>query len=139
MVRNLITVAAALTENRLARHGREAAGKIAVVAGATFIASISAMAAIGCALWALWVYALPMAGPVGAPLIVAAFLLAICLAALAAARQSLRPRRRHMRAQSLSSAGASLSHEASALFKDQKSALLLSALLAGVVAGSSRK
>ena len=138
MVRNLITVAAALTENRLARHGREAAGKAAIVAGAAFIASVSAMAAIGCALWALWVYALPMAGPVGAPLIVAAVLLAVCISAIAAARQSLRPRRRHMRAQSLSSAGASLSHEASALFKDQKTALLLSAVLAGVMAGSRK-
>lgn len=137
MVRNLITVAAALTGNRLARHGREAAGRIAILAAATFVASISAMAAIGCSLWALWVYTLPLAGPVGAPLIVAAALLAICIAALAAARQSLRPRRRGMSAQTLTSA--SLSREASALFKDQKSALLLSALLAGVVAGSSRK
>jgi hypothetical protein len=137
MVRNLITVAAALTESRLARHGREAAGKIAVVAVAAFIASISAMAAIGCALWALWVYALPHAGPVGAPLIVAAALLAICIAALAAASMSLRPRRRAIRVQSVSAA--SLNQEVSALFKDQKSAILLSALLAGVVAGSSRK
>jgi hypothetical protein len=138
MVRNLITVAAALTENRLARHGRAAAGKVAIVAGAAFIASLSAFAAIGCALWALWVYALPHAGPVGAPLIVSAVLLAVCIGALAAARQSLRPRpRRSIHAQALS--GASLSHEASALFKDQKSALLLGALLAGVVAGSNRK
>jgi hypothetical protein len=137
MVRNLIKVAAALTENRLADRGREAAGKAAIVAGAAFIASISAMAAIGCALWALFVYALPFAGPVGAPLIVAAVLLAVCVAALAAARQALRPdMRRSIRAQSLS--GASLSQEASALFKDQKSALLLSALLAGVMAGSRK-
>jgi hypothetical protein len=137
MVRNLITVAAALTENRLARHGREAAGKAVIVAGAAFIASISALAAIGCALWALWVYAFPFAGPVGAPLIVAAVLLAVCIAALAAARQALRPvMRRSIRAQALS--GASLSQEAAALFKDQKSALLLSALLAGVMAGSRK-
>lgn len=137
MVRNLITMAAALTENRLARHGREAAGKIAVVAAAAFIASLSAMAAIGCALWALYVYALPHAGPAGAPLIVAAVLLAVCISALAAASLSLRPRRRAIRVDSLSAA--SINHEVSALFKDQKSALLLSALLAGVVAGSSRK
>jgi hypothetical protein len=137
MVRNLITVAAALTENRLAHHGREAAGKVAIVAAAAFIASLSAMAAIGCALWALYVYALPHAGPVGAPLIVAAALLFVCIAALAAARQSLQPGRRRMRPQPLSAA--SLNHEVSALFKDQKSAILLSALLAGVVAGSSRK
>jgi hypothetical protein len=137
MVWNLITVAAALTENRLARHGREAAVKVAIVAAAAFIASLSAMAAIGCALWALYVYALPHAGPVGAPLIVAAALLSVCIAALAAARQSLQPGRRRMRPQPLSAA--SLNHEVSALFKDQKSAILLSALLAGVVAGSSRK
>jgi hypothetical protein len=137
MVRNLFTVAAALTENRLARYGRAAAGKAAIVAGAAFIASLSAMAAIGCALWALWVYALPFAGPVGAPLIVAAVLLAVCIAALTAARQALRPdMRRSIRAQALS--GASLSNEAAALFKDQKSALLLSALLAGVMAGSRK-
>lgn len=137
MVRNLFTVAAGLSERRLARYGREAAVKIAIVAAVTFVASISAMGAIGCSLWALWVYALPYAGPVGAPLIVAAVLLAICIAALVAGRQSLRPRMRGIRVQSLS--GASLSHEASALFKDQKSALLLGALLAGVVAGSSKK
>lgn len=137
MIRNLIKVAAALSGNRLARHGREAAGKIAILAGAAFIASVSAMAAIGCALWALWIFALPIAGPVGAPLIVAAALFTICLASIAAAKRSLRPRRRHMRAQPLSSA--SLSHEASELVRDQKTALLLSALLAGVVAGSSRK
>ncbi len=137
MVRNLIKVAAALTENRLASRGREAAGKAVLVAGAAFIASISAMAAIGCALWALFVYALPFAGPVGAPLIVAAVLLAVCIAALAAARQALRPdTRRNIRAQALT--GASLSQEASALFKDQKSAILLSALLAGVMAGSRK-
>jgi hypothetical protein len=137
MLGNLITMAAALTEDRLARHGREAAGKVAVVAAAAFVASMSAMSAIGCTLWALWVYALPHVGPVGAPLIVAAALFAICIAAMAAARQSLRPRRRAMRAQSLS--GASLVRETSALFKDQKMTLLLSALLAGVVAGSSKK
>jgi hypothetical protein len=137
MVRNLFTVAAALTENRLARHGRAAAGKVAIVAGAAFVASLSAMAAIGCALWALWVYALPFAGPVGAPLIVAAVLLAVCIAALSAARQALRPdMRRSIRAQALS--GASLGQEAAALFKDKKSALLLSALLAGVMAGSRK-
>jgi hypothetical protein len=137
MVRNLITVAAALTENRLARHGREAAGKVAVVASAAFIASLSALAAIGCALWALYVYVLPHAGPVGAPLIVAAALLAICIAALVAARMSLRPAKRTVRIQGVSAA--SLNHEVSALFKDQKSAILVSALLAGIVAGSSRK
>jgi hypothetical protein len=137
MVRNLITVAAALTENRLARHGREAAGKIAIVAAAAFVASLSAMAAVGCSLWALYVYALPHAGPAGAPLIVAAVLVAVCIAALASASMSLRPRRRSIRVESVSAA--SLNHEVSALFKDQKSAILLSALLAGVVAGSSRK
>jgi hypothetical protein len=137
MVRNLITVAAALTESRLARHGREAAGKVAIVAAAAFIASLSALSAIGCALWAFYVYALPHAGPVGAPLIVAGVLLAVCFAALAAASASLRPRRGAIRVESVSAA--SLNHEVSALFKDQKGAILLSALLAGVVAGSSRK
>jgi hypothetical protein len=74
---------------------------------------------------------------VGAPLIVAGTLLAICIAAIAAGRQSLRPPRHSARAHHLT--GASLNHEASALFKDQKSALLLGALLAGIVAGSGKK
>jgi hypothetical protein len=137
MLRNLITVAAALTEDRLARHGREAAGKAAIAGAMASIATLSAMAAIGCALWALWVYALPHAGPVGAPLVVCAALVAICIAAVAAAKHSLRPGGRAVRIQPVSAA--SLNHDVSALFKDQKGAILLSALLAGIVAGSSRK
>jgi hypothetical protein len=137
MVRNFITVAAALTEDRLARQGRKAVGKIAIVAAAALVASVGMMGAVGCALWALWIYALPLAGPVGAPLIVAVVLLALSITVLLAARHLLRSRRRNIRLRPL--LGESLSHEAATLFKDQKSALLLGALLAGVVAGSSKK
>ncbi len=137
MVRNLLTLATTLAEKRLARHGRRAIGKIAVAAVGLGFAGLCILGAFVCGLWALFVYVRPIVGPVGAPLIVAATLLLFAALSLVLLRISTRRRRFIPTDHSL--ANRTLSEEVHTLFKDQKTTLLLSALMAGVVAGSSRK
>lgn len=102
------------------------------------LAAACATAAAGCAVAALWVFVLPEVGPVGAPLIVAAALLLVCLSLLAISRSILgrRPAPRPGAAVPAAAGPGVLIAEASRLFGESKGVALLAALLAGATAGS---
>jgi len=106
------------------------------------LATALAIASVGCAVAALWVFVLPEVGPVGAPLIAAAALLLLCLSLLAIIRSILRRRPAPLATAVVTGAAipALLIAEASRLMEQNKGAALLAALLAGATAGSlSRK
>ena len=106
------------------------------------LATALAIASVGCAVAALWVFVLPEVGPVGAPLIAAAALLLLCLSLLAIIRSILRRRPAPLPTAVVTGAAipALLIAEASRLMEQNKGAALLAALLAGATAGSlSRK
>ena len=119
-----------------------AARRMTAAAWCAAVATALATASIGCAATALWVFVLPEVGPVGAPLIVAAALMLLCLPLLAIARNVFRRRPPPSPAPALPGAAvpALLIAEAARLLDQNKSAALLAALLAGASAGSlSRK
>jgi hypothetical protein len=106
------------------------------------LATALAIASVGCAVAALWVFVLPEVGPVGAPLIAAAALLLLCLSLLAIIRSILRRRPAPLPTAVVTGAAipALLIAEASRLMEQNKGAALFAALLAGATAGSlSRK
>jgi hypothetical protein len=77
---NLIAVLTqALSYGRIFEHWKKNARLVSVAAGLAVTALIAGLAAIACAVAALWIYLIPYAGPVGAPLIVAGALLALCV------------------------------------------------------------
>jgi hypothetical protein len=83
------------------------------------LAVLCATAAAGCLLAALWLYAIPLTGPAGAPLVVAGALLLASAAALAVATVLRRPR-------------------PAPPPPGGTAAMLLAALVAGIAAGSRR-
>ena len=74
---------AALTQafsyGRIFERWKKKARLVSVAACLAVIALVAGLAAIGCAVAAVWIYLIPYAGPVGAPLIVAGILLALCV------------------------------------------------------------
>jgi Na+-driven multidrug efflux pump len=94
-----------------------------------------AASAIGCALAALWIWEVPRLGPAGAPLAVAAALLAGCLAVLALMRYTARRRPPSPPA----IPPELLLADARQLFKHHKAAILLAVLIAGLIAGRNEK
>jgi hypothetical protein len=124
-VRSGAAVTIASSADRMAK-----AGLCAVVAG------VLATASIGCALAALWIWEIPRLGAAGAPLLVAAILLVGGLATLAAMRLVMRPRPAPPPA---FAAPELLLAEAMRLFRDRKGAVLLAAIIAGLMAGRSEK
>ena len=133
---DLIKFALALAEGAAVRHGRRAIARMACVAAVTVVAAGCAIAAVACVLTALWIYALPHVGTTGAPLVVAGVLLAMCLVMLALMRYALKPR------QALSTVGVTpelLLAEATHLLKEHKGPVLMTALLAGLIAGGSEE
>jgi hypothetical protein len=108
--------------------------RLATVALYAIVGAVFATASIGVAAAALWIWALPRLGPVGAPLAVAGALLVVCLAAIAMMRHVLRSRRTRSPA---NAAPALLLDQAMAVFQDQRGAALTAALIAGLAAGRS--
>lgn len=97
------------------------------------LAAVLALAALGCAATALWIFALPALGPVGAPLVVAAVLSTLILVLAMAIWLIHRGGRRQASADTdpqLLLAGATR------LFSEHRAAALLAAVVAGVVAGT---
>lgn len=130
---DLIKIAAAVAESSAARP----AGRcVACAAVGTVAAVLCVITASGCALTALWIYLLPEMGPVGAPLVVAGVLLVMCFIMLAVVRYGLTPRAPPPRA---AAAPALLLADVTRLVKDNKAPVLLTALLAGLVAGRGEK
>jgi len=104
-----------------AQSSSPTAKSIAIGAGVSALAAITGLAAIGCAAFALWVYALPRLGEVGAPLIVAIALAAVCGGSLLGVRSLWSPR------------------PAPPAAKLDPIASVLTALVAGALAGSGEK
>jgi hypothetical protein len=115
-----------------------AARRMTAAAWCAGLAAVFAAASAGCAVAALWILMLPVAGPIGAPLISAAALLLLCLGLLATIWRLVR--RRPAPLPALTSPGAAvpalLIAEASRLIEENKGAALLAALLAGAAAGN---
>ena len=122
----------------IARNG---AAEVLVNSGSRVAAILCAVAAavlvtasVGCTSAALWIWAEPRLGPVGAPLAVAGALLVLCLAVLIVMRHVLHPCRAPS-PPNPAPAPALLLAEATRLFKDHKASVLLAALVAGLAAG----
>jgi len=109
-------------------------GRITAAALCASLAAVSVIAAGGCAAAALWLYAIPHVGAAGAPLVAAGGLLVFCVVLMIVARGILHYRRRASR--SMPAPGLLL-EEALRLFSENKGALLLAALVAGLAAGNS--
>ena len=124
----------ALIESGKAGGTRVATGRTAAAVLCAGLGAVLALAALGCAAVALWNYALPFLGPIGAPFVVAAALLGVAMILAFACWRILRPRRP-------SPGGAMapqlLLSEAGRLFGEHKGAMLLAALIAGMAAANS--
>ena len=131
----LLKLALALTEQAVVRHNRQAAGRMVCVVAVTLVAAGCGVAAVACGLAALWIYALPHVGAVGAPLVVAGVLVVMVLGMLAVMRYGLK--RRAPPAAGLTPA--LLQAEATRLLKEHKGSVLVAAVLAGLVAGMNKK
>jgi hypothetical protein len=104
--------------------------RLAVASLGAIAVGILLTASAGCAAASLWIVTIPLLGPAGAPLAVAAALLASGLAALFLTTR----RRRRYRVRRSSSADPILA-DAMRLFRDHKGAGLMAALVAGLAAG----
>jgi hypothetical protein len=133
----LIKLVVALVDGGMLRQGRQSTSRIAGVAIAALVAVICAMAAIGCLLAALWIYALPYVGAVGAPAVVAGVLIILCCAVLTFMRYA--PRSRRTAPPSFDATSALLLTQVTRLLKEHKGPVLIAALLAGLVAGTNDK
>lgn len=116
---------------------RRSSSDVVVLAAASTFAALTVAAALICAAAALWIGLHPIAGPIGAPLIVAAVLLVLALVASALAHRALRPR--PAPAPTTVGSTESLLAEAAGLVAAHKIPVLLAAVLAGMVAGSRDK
>ena len=109
-------------------------GRMTAAALCASLAAVSAIAAGGCAAVALWLWAIPYVGPVGAPLVAAGGLLVSCVILMIVARRILYRRRRVTGA--MPGSGLRL-EEVLRLFNENKGTVLLAALVAGLAAGNS--
>lgn len=109
-------------------------GRMTAAALCASLAAVSAIAAGGCAAVALWLWAIPQVGPVGAPLVAAGGLLIFCAVLMIVALGIVHRRRRV--AGSMPASGLRL-EEAVRLFNENKGTVLLAALVAGLAAGNS--
>ena len=131
-MRDIAGLVIALAEAATAGPRRPPAWRLFGAALAVVLAAGSAMAAIGWALAALWIYAEPRVGGAGAPLIVAAALLALAMMALMLARLLRQPRQS---APDPAAAAEVLLAEMSRLTRAHEGPMLLAALAAGIAAG----
>ncbi len=104
--------------------------------GALF-AAVFAIGAVGCISASVWIYALPLVGPVGAPLVVAGLLLVIGLAAFLAPRLGREPVVPPPPVPAITPE--LVLAEATHLLRDHKLPVLLGALLVGLSEGTKRR
>lgn len=133
----LLRLAQAWTDGSALPRAREA-GVRALVTGATvLLATVLFLAALGCALTALWLHLVPVVGSVGAPLIVSGVLLslggvAILLPCLFRGRSKAPPPPQ-------SATPEAMIAEASRMVRENTVPVLISALLVGFGEGMRRK
>lgn len=136
-VDGLMAVLNVLARGGLAR-GRAAARRIALAAVCFALAGLAALGVCGFAVAVLWILVLPHVGSLGAALICGGSLLALtlllCVLALVFLRRDRARQRPGAEAEALLPVV-----EALLQLKDQKGALLLVALAAGLVAGGGSK
>jgi hypothetical protein len=132
----LIRLVLAAVEEYAARSIRRAVRRLAYVAGCVALAVCCGIGAFGCALAALWIYAIPHVGAVGGPLIVAAGLVAIGLGLFALSRRS-RGTRHPLPAMNIDYAA--VAAELSDMVREHKAPTLIAAFLAGVMAGTKNR
>lgn len=125
----LLETAMRLARTDAASFSRRALKNSLRRACAALAAAAFGLAALGCALAGLWIALPPYVGAAGAPLVVAAALSALCLVALALARD------RRKSAPPPPAMPSELLASSLETFKSNKGAGLLAALLAGLVAG----
>lgn len=99
------------------------------------VAALCAVAAFGCAVAALWLFALPYVGPAGAALCASGLLLAGALV-MAALAQSLARAAPRPAPPPPPIAADALIAEAMRVFRDHKGAVFAAALVAGLCAGN---
>lgn len=131
---SLITFALTLVENAAVRHIRQPIARMAYVVTFALMAIGCAIAGIGCGLAALWIYALPHVGAVGAPLVVSGVLLAMSLVMLMVARYTSGARSAPPKDPDLES----VISEAMKLLKEHKNSVLLATFLTGLIAGKRK-
>ena len=129
---DVVRLALALLETSAARNASQSLKSLVRVALLQTFAAVCLMAALGCALGALWNYAAPILGGAGALLAGAGVFAAIALAALGLAWRAGQKRRR---SSALGSAGNASLAGAANLFKQHTGLAVLAALLAGVFLG----
>ena len=134
--RLLLRIAQAWMDVSVLPRAREA-GVRALIGGATILlAAILVLAALGCAMTALWLYLLPLTGAIGTPLIVAGVLLG--LGGLVLLLPRLVGKRRRPAQAPAGPTPEMLIAEASRLIRDNKGPVLLSALLIGLREGTRK-
>lgn len=119
-----------------ARSGRRLLARAATSAALGAVALICIIAALGCAIAALWIYLAPLLGPAGAPLVVGGALLSIAVLVAIVMRYGIGASRRSRPGNDASSL---LLAETQRLLKDHKGSVLTGAILAGLVAGLTRR
>ena len=134
MSRLLKFAAWAFVEFGKAGSVRTATIRITSAALCAGLAAVLALAATGCVATALWIVTLPSLGPVGAPLVIAASLSGLVFILSAAAWLITR---RGRETPSVCPAPQMLLLEATRLFTAHTGAMLLAAVIAGMVAADS--
>jgi len=134
---DLIKLGLSLANGDAVSGMRQSMTRLAFRVVLSIIAIGFAMAALVCALAALWIYLIPLAGTVGTPLIIAgAFLFLAAIALVAAAYQ----RETKPVAEPVPQVGvADLLNEATRQLKEQKVPVLIATLLTGLIAGTREK
>src|SRR5258708_30244002 len=103
-----------------------------LVLGIVFDAVAFSLAAIGCLTAALWIYALPLLGPSGAPAAVTGVFLVVSVALFYAARRLVRPVGPE---RSTAPPEGSVDAQVAKLIAEHKTTVLVTAFLAGLNAG----
>lgn len=132
---DLALLAVSVAEALVTRQ-RPETGRLAGLVLAGVLAGVFALAALGCALAAVWIEAMPQLGRAGAPTLVAGLLAGFSLAALAVVWR-LRHARRPPPAPVASTE--ILLAEITRLTQAHTVPMLLAALAAGLTAGSRRR
>lgn len=133
-VSDIIKLTAALATRGAVQHARQSflQGTRAVAVNA--LAAGCVLTGFACVLAALWIYAVPHVGPVGAPLIVAGVLFVVAGGMILIYRNGATPRQSPP---PLDISAALLTTEAANFVKNHSGSLLLAALIAG--AATARK
>ena len=132
---DLVKLALALFQTGAARNAQQSLKRLVRVALLQSIAVLCVVAALGCALGALMIYARPILGGAGALLVGAGVFIAMALAAFGLA---WRTEKKRSRSPAIGAGGDAALAAAASVFKRHTGLALAAALLAGVFLGGER-